>query len=250
MLTTRRKERPVGPRSGGTCQKLSIKYLSMPLEEKRKFYRKDHFTLDQVLTWQEFAATEELTPPKDPPQAKFDEELNRKVSIFEGDITTLEIDIVVNAANKYLGRGAGVCGAIFAGAGDILEEECDSMDGCPPGDAKLTGGYKLPAKYILHAVGPIDKNPDVLKSCYKNCLGYLKQPDDDVEPSLRTIAFPCIGTGIYGFPNNKAAEIAVSLARSFLEKNRDHVDRIIFCLFDSIDKKLYRKYMQLYFPTE
>ncbi|CAB3368111.1 Hypothetical predicted protein [Cloeon dipterum] len=219
----------------------------MPLDKKRKYYDKDHVSLESLPTWPQFAEKESLTTAAQP-KAKVDDEINSKVSLFEGDITTLEIDAIVNAANSSLSSGGGVCGAIFRAAGGKLDEECDALKGCPAGQAKLTGGYKLPAKYILHAVGPQDEDPVVLKKCYINCLDHMLQTEDS--PDLRSLAFPCIATGIYGFPNDKAAEIAISTSREFLDKNKDQVDRIIFCLFDKIDKKLYRKLMPIYFPLK
>ncbi|XP_049783498.1 macro domain-containing protein RSc0334-like isoform X2 [Schistocerca cancellata] len=117
--------------------------------------------------------------------------LSKKVSIWQGDITKLEIDAIVNAANSSLMGGGGVDGAIHRAAGPELKNECKGLGGCEAGDAKITSGYKLPSKYVIHTVGPQGEKPGLLKSCYDTCLNIL------VNNNLRTVAFPCISTGIY-----------------------------------------------------
>lgn len=118
------------------------------------------------------------------------------------------------------------------------------LDGCKTGNAKITGGYKLPAKYIIHAVGPMGEDPDLLSSCYKNSLDLLKEND------LTTIAFPCISTGIYGYPNKNAAEVALKTIRKWLDEDdySPKVERIIFCLFLDIDIEVYHELLPKYFP--
>lgn len=126
----------------------------------------------------------------------------------------------------------------------MLEDECWSLDGCDTGDAKITGGYKLPAKYVIHAVGPRGENPNLLSSCYKKAMDLLK------EHKLETIAFPCISTGIYGYPNKNAAGVALETIRKWLDEDdySSNVKRVIFCLFLDVDIQTYHKLMPKYFP--
>ncbi|XP_040572801.1 macro domain-containing protein PG1779 isoform X2 [Lepeophtheirus salmonis] len=158
-----------------------------------------------------------------------------KIGMWQGDITKLEIDAIVNAANSGLRAGGGVCGAIHRAAGLDLQKECNSLNGCPPGESKITSGYKLPAKYVIHTVGPQDQDPDILRSAYRNSMELL------MSKGLRSIAFPCIGTGIYGFPSDKAAGIALETVRSVLKINSDKFDAVIFCVFLNKDKDMYKE---------
>lgn len=122
--------------------------------------------------------------------------------------------------------------------------ECRSLGGCETGEAKITGGYLLPAKYVIHAVGPIGEDSDLLRSCYKNSMDLLK------EHELETIAFPCISTGIYGYPNENAANVALETVRKWLDEDdySSKVKRVIFCLFLPVDIKIYHKLLPKYFP--
>jgi len=240
-----------------TFQTIKNAFLNMPIEDKRKIYKcgKDGYVkLSQVPTWPQYWEQEK---PKGPSYGNAEEvrqalesrpavdtELNEKISIWKGDITKLEIDAIVNAANSRLLGGGGVDGAIHRAAGPDLLTECRTLKGCAQGGAKITGGYKLPAKHIIHTVGPMEELPDVLFNCYKNTFKRM------LENNLRTIAFPCIGTGIYGFPNAAAAEIAISTTRQFLEKHKDKVDRIVFVTFMPVDVKIYGAFLQHYFPLE
>jgi O-acetyl-ADP-ribose deacetylase (regulator of RNase III) len=131
------------------------------------------------------------------------------VAAVRGDITREPVDAIVNAANGALARGGGVCGAIFAAAGPGLEAACAAIGGCPTGDAVVTPGFALPAKWIVHAVGPVwhggrDGEPELLRSCYRRSIEVAR------EAGATSIAFPAISTGIYGYPSRPAAEIAVS----------------------------------------
>jgi len=144
-------------------------------------------------------------------------DLSSKVAIFSGDITNLGVDCIVNAANESLLGGGGVDGAIHRRAGGLLLEECRTLGGCKTGEAKITGAYKLPSKNVIHTVGPRGENSDLLKSCYAKSLELMVQHD------LRTIAFPCISTGIYGYPSSKACPVALETVRKFIEKNPDKV---------------------------
>ena len=129
--------------------------------------------------------------------------LGNKNILWRGDITTLGIDAIVNAANTTLLGGGGIDGAIHSKAGPNLLEECRRLRGCEVGQAKLTSAYKLPCKYIIHTVGPQDQNPAALASCYKECMKLA------MAHNIRSLCFFCIATGVYGYPNDQAAEIAI-----------------------------------------
>ncbi|XP_049882328.1 macro domain-containing protein RSc0334-like [Pectinophora gossypiella] len=230
--------------------------LELPLEEKRKLYRSQDFLIvDKVDPWCNYVirnkhlATKKhtLDDLNEFKKITLDPELNKKlsekVSIYKGDITKLEVDAIVNAANSLLRAGGGVDGAIHRAAGPLLQQECNTLGGCPTGQAKVTGGYDLPAKYVIHTVGPQDGSAPALQKCYINSLAHHK------EYNIQTIAFPCISTGIYGFPNRLAAHIALQIARQFLEKN-EKFERIIFCTFMPIDIDIYETLLQMYFPVQ
>ncbi|XP_021197517.3 macro domain-containing protein PG1779 [Helicoverpa armigera] len=233
------------------------KVLNLTPEERKKagmYKNKTVVTLDMVDPWHNYTIRNksivDLKPIQDDltefSKIKIDSSQNKalsqKVSIFKGDITQLEVGAIVNAANSMLRAGGGVDGAIHRAAGSYLQEECNTLGGCPTGEAKISGGYNLPAKYVIHTVGPQDGSAEMLRRCYKNSLTF------HASHKIDSIAFPCISTGIYGFPNRLAAHIALAEARQFLEKN-DGMDRIIFCLFMPIDVQIYETLMQLYFPV-
>ena len=151
------------------------------------------------------------------------------MEIVEGDITGLALDAIVNAANESLLGGGGVDGAIHRAAGPDLLVECRTLGGCPTGDAKITGGYNLPARYVIHTVGPIwqggGANEDaLLASCYRRLLEVA------VENGVRPLAFPAISTGIYRFPVPRAAEIAVGTAAAFFAASQE-IEQVVFCCF-------------------
>ncbi|CAH1792039.1 unnamed protein product [Owenia fusiformis] len=221
----------------------------MPIEEKRKHYRcREHYkVLKDVPTWNEYFHKNITEKTNKGPKSEVSSALNDKVSIWQGDITQLEIDCIANAANSSLLGGGGVDGAIHAAAGSWLYKECKELNGCDTGDAKLTSGYNLPAKYVVHTVGPIGEKPNELKACYDNCLAFMKESENG--QNIASLALPCISTGVYGYPNLNAAEIAISKVRKFLEEHGEKVDRVIFCLFLNKDVAIYERLMQIYFPV-
>ncbi|KAM5245543.1 ADP-ribose glycohydrolase MACROD2 [Ctenodactylus gundi] len=225
--------------------------LKMTLEERRKEYIRDYVALNTILSWKEemkgkSQSDEDNT--QEAPQAK--KSLSEKVSLYRGDITLLEVDAIVNAANASLLGGGGVDGCIHRAAGPCLLAECRNLNGCETGHAKITCGYDLPAKYVIHTVGPIARghingsHKEDLANCYKSSLKLVK------ENNLRSVAFPCISTGIYGFPNEPAAVIALGTIKEWLAKNHQEVDRIIFCVFLEVDFKIYKKKMSDFFPLD
>lgn len=160
------------------------------------------------------------------------------MKVIKADITTLEVDAIVNAANNTLLGGGGVDGAIHEAAGPQLYEKCRRMDGCETGDAKITDGYDLPAKYIIHTVGPIwrggtDGEEKLLASCYRRSLEIAK------EYKVKTIAFPSISTGVYKYPVDLAARVAVRNVTRFIEKSGYELD-VVFCCFSDRDLKVYK----------
>ncbi|KAJ3157722.1 O-acetyl-ADP-ribose deacetylase macrod1 [Geranomyces variabilis] len=168
--------------------------------------------------------------------------INDKIALWQGDITTLEIDAIVNAANESLLGGGGVDGAIHSAAGRGLYQECKTLDGCRTGSAKLTGGHDLPAKHIIHAVGPIGYKPKLLASCYWKSLQLCD------EHKLKEIAFCCISTGIFGFPNDAAAQIAMANVRQYLERPDTQIERVLFVIFLQKDKAIYLDHVGRFFP--
>lgn len=153
-----------------------------------------------------------------------------KINVIKGDITTQKVDAIVNAANSYLIPGGGVDGAIHKVAGKELYQECKTLNGCKTGEAKLTKGYNLPAKFVIHTVGPVWINgeagePEKLASCYNNCMELA------FENNFKSIAFPSISTGVYGFPIDQAAKIAHSQVNKFQDRDIE----VIFVCFEQDD---------------
>jgi O-acetyl-ADP-ribose deacetylase (regulator of RNase III) len=166
----------------------------------------------------------------------------RRAEIIVADITTLAIDAIVNAANPTLLGGGGVDGAIHRAAGPDLLRECRTLGGCEPGQAKITGGHRLPAKHVIHTVGPVwyggdEGEAETLASCYRNCLELARTH------ALKEIAFPAISTGVFGFPADLAAAIATRTVGDVLTGDR-HFERVIYCCFSAESARLHREALE------
>lgn len=157
--------------------------------------------------------------------------MRNDIEVVEGDITGLEVDAIVNAANTWLQGGGGVDGAIHRAAGPGLEQECRTIGRCPTGEARITKGYDLPAKHVIHAVGPVwnggGRGEDgLLENCYRSSLALAR------EAGVRSIAFPAISTGAYRFPLERAARIAVATVAAELDRDRGGIERVVFATFE------------------
>ena len=166
-----------------------------------------------------------------------------RVLVELGDITRLAVDAIVNAANSALRGGGGVDGAIHRAAGPELLAECLGLGGCPPGEARLTNGYRLPAAHVIHTVGPVWRGggagePEILARCYRSCLAIASGR------RFGSIAFPAIATGVYGFPRLEAAAIAVTEVRAHLAQ-ADHPGTVTFVCFDEPTRAAYRQALAL-----
>ena len=168
-------------------------------------------------------------------------EIRDRIEIRQGDITRLHVDAIVNAANNSLRGGGGVDGAIHRAAGSELLEECKTIGGCPTGEARITKGYRLPAKYVIHTVGPIYRgrpsDSQQLMSCYRSSLELADQHN------ISSIAFPAISCGIYGYPIIDASRIAIDTTIRFLESHPS-LEKVIFILFSPEDAEVYRSLLE------
>ncbi|XP_045711068.1 ADP-ribose glycohydrolase MACROD1 isoform X3 [Phyllostomus hastatus] len=216
-------------------------------QREEHYFCQDFIRLKKVPTWKDTAKGS--ASKVEEPKYKKDKHLNEKISLFRGDITKLEVDAIVNAANSSLLGGGGVDGCIHRAAGPLLTDECRTLQNCETGKAKITGGYRLPAKYVIHTVGPIvHGQPSAsqaaeLRSCYQRSLDLL------LEHQLRSVAFPCISTGVFGYPNEAAAEVVLATLREWLEQHKDKVDRLIICVFLEKDESIYLRRLPHYFPV-
>lgn len=170
-----------------------------------------------------------------------EKEVLERIEIIRGDITSLSLDAIVNAANTSLLGGGGVDGAIHKAAGPRLLSECRKIGGCPTGEARITGGYNLPARYVIHTVGPIysgtAQDHQLLSLCYFNSLTLA------VKNFINSIAFPAISCGVYGFPIKEACKIAVDTTCNFLKDNSS-IKKVVFILFSEKNHAVYQEYLK------
>lgn len=167
--------------------------------------------------------------------------MNSIIKIIKGDITRLTVDAIVNAANSTLLGGGGVDGAIHRAAGPKLLEECKTLNGCNTGEAKITKGYNLPVRFVIHTVGPVwyggnNNEDELLKNCYYNSLQLA------VKNQIKTIAFPAISTGVYRFPPERAAKIAIKTIKDFLSDNKS-IEEVLFVCFDEKTEEIYNTHL-------
>lgn len=166
--------------------------------------------------------------------------METKILAIKDDITKIKIDAIVNAANRSLLGGGGVDGAIHRAAGPDLLEECRALGGCKTGESKITKGYQLPARHVIHTVGPIygredGREVELLRSCYWNSLALAQ------ENGLKSIAFPAISTGAFGYPRDEASRIAIRTVKEFIAENPEAFSNVIFVLFDDLSLQIYDK---------
>ena len=190
--------------------------------------------LKEVPTWKERCLGEAL---------EWHGGLAEKISLWRGDITALQVDVVVNAAKSSLLGGGGVDGAIHRVAGPGLRDECATLNGCSVGEAKITGAHGLPAKHVIHTVGPRSGDEELIH-CYQSCFSICE------ERNLQTIAFPCISTGHFGFPKERAAHLAVGTVKEILATGSPNIERVIFCVFTADDVEIYERVLHEYFPVD
>jgi len=207
----------------------------------------EHVEISSIKRWSEYWNT--LAMYAKFPQLKlFNRMSGLNISfptLWFGDITLLQVDVIVNAAHRGLTGGGGVDGYIHSRAGEQLFEECLKLNGCEPGEAKMTSSYKLPSKYVIHTVGPFGENEEILKNCYLNCLNLA------IQNGLKTIAFPCISTGHYQYPIINATLVVLKTIRDWLEINNhsDDIELVIFCVNKVEAEVVYEEYMPNFFPA-
>jgi O-acetyl-ADP-ribose deacetylase (regulator of RNase III) len=197
--------------------------------------------LDEIPTLTLLYKLNHIEPLSEEPAHLYNASHNAKIAIIRHDITKLQIDSIVNAANNSLLGGGGVDGAIHRAAGEGLYDECCLLDGCDTGDAKITNAYELPCKKVIHAVGPVYRrskregmHEELLRRCYRRSLELAE------ENQMRSIAFSALSTGVYGYPSDEAAHAAVSEVRNFLDEGcAKTLEKIVFCNFLQKDEDAY-----------
>lgn len=198
-------------------------------------------SLAQIPTLTRLYELGSLKPASAAPVSEPSSSTNDRVGLIRGDITKLSLDAIVNAANNSLLGGGGVDGAIHRAAGPSLVAECRTLDGCATGQAKMTSGYELPAKHVIHTVGPIyfragpQRSEELLTSCYETSLTVA------AEKGLESVAFSGISTGVYGYPSRDAAEVACRTVRKFLDEDGGKVKRVVFVTFEEKDVNAYNE---------
>jgi len=213
------------------------------LEEQRKRYAcgSRYVTLSKIPSIDDDESFHHRHPE---PLESVNHDFNKKISLYRGNITTLEIDAIVNAANSSLFGGGGIDGAIRDAAGRHIDEATRKLNGCPEGQTKMTLGYNLPAKFVLHTVGPMMEKPAALRSSYDTVLEHVATNKD-----IRTVGLCCVSTGIFGYPLRHATHIALTAVREWLPKHMNDVDRIIFVVFTPSEYDVYKQCIPKYFPT-
>ena len=201
------------------------------------------FRRDKHITWTNLMQTERKE------ERTNDEKMNTnnssRITTLEADITTLKLDAIVNAANETLLGGGGVDGAIHSAAGPELLESCKKIGGCLTGEARITPGFRLLSRFVIHTVGPVwhggnDREPELLASCYRNSLALARQHQ------VRSIGFPSISTWVYRYPKNEAARIAVRVVKHFLE-NDSELETVQFICFSKTDREIYQEILEQVF---
>lgn len=217
----------------------------------KRFVKMSTVSLSEIPTLALLYTTKHLSLSRNPrPGAS--SAYNDKISLIRTDITKLRTDAIVNAANESLLGGGGVDGAIHRAAGPELLEECEELDGCDTGDAKITDAYELPCKKIIHAVGPVygvTKRLGVHSQLLQSC--YTKSLDLAAEHGCKTIAFSALSTGVYGYPSEEAAETAIAAVKGWLdtdEERSNKIERIVFCSFLAKDEDAYEKFIPYVIP--
>ena len=206
-------------------------------------------TLDSIPTLTLLYKLKKVTPASNL-KSGATSDYNDTISLIRTDITKLNVDAIVNAANESLLGGGGVDGAIHRAAGPKLLKECRTLAGCDTGDAKITNAYELPCKKVIHTPGPVygstkrkGKHETLLRSCYRRCLDLTK------ENGCKSLAFSCLSTGVYGYPSDEAAETAIDEVKNWLDGNKGIMERVVFCAFLEKDEEAYKEYLPQYFSS-
>ncbi|XP_076442176.1 macro domain-containing protein CT2219-like [Babylonia areolata] len=227
--------------------------VSLSVSQRRKLYRcklKDVLTLEDIKAW---GATGETTPPIDGLDdydrfgcpIQYNAEFNRTISLVQADITVMEVDAIVNPTKNSEMRGGAVARGVHRAAGPSLAQECGTLTGCYPGSVQVTAGYRLPAKYVIHAVGIIGGAPTKQASCYYGSLEYVKLH------KLKSVAFPCITSGYKDYSVEEMCDMSVQGIQLWMDMNPSYVaemDRIILCASTDEDMSRYARLLKLYFP--